>query len=98
MGGSDDLGRIFMIDVSTYKQNAAVNSEVEVLFSVTIPILKGILYSLKRDIVQEVGDMIKSHWHYYLDYIEKVMAIAEYVLNMLCIMQLYIITQTCWKE
>lgn len=44
-----------MIDVSTYKQNAPVNSEVEALFSVTIPILKGILYSLKREIVQQVG-------------------------------------------
>lgn len=44
-----------MIDISTYKQNADVNSEVEALFAVTIPILRGILYSLKRDVVQKVG-------------------------------------------
>lgn len=44
-----------MIDISTYKQNSNVNSEVEALFSVIIPILKGILYSLKRDVVLQVG-------------------------------------------
>lgn len=44
-----------MIDLIKYKQNSPVNSEVEALFAVTIPILKGILYSLNRDIVNEVG-------------------------------------------
>lgn len=44
-----------MIDLVKYKQNNPVNSEVEALFSVSIPILRGILYSLNRDIVTEVG-------------------------------------------
>jgi hypothetical protein len=44
-----------MIDLVKYRQNNPVNSEVEALFSVSIPILRGILYSLNRDIVEEVG-------------------------------------------
>jgi len=44
-----------MIDLIKYKQNNPVNSEVEALFAVTIPILRGILYSLKREVVADVG-------------------------------------------
>lgn len=44
-----------MIDLVKYTQNNPVNSEVEALFAVSIPILRGILYSLNRDIVAEVG-------------------------------------------
>lgn len=43
-----------MIDLIKYRQNNPVNSEVEALFAVSIPILKGILYSLNRDIVKQV--------------------------------------------
>lgn len=44
-----------MIDLVKYSQNNDVESEVEAQFAVIIPILKGILYSLNRDIVQTVG-------------------------------------------
>lgn len=44
-----------MIKLVKYSQTNEVNSEVEALFSVVIPILKGILYSLNRNIVNEVG-------------------------------------------
>lgn len=44
-----------MIDLVKYKQSNPVNSEVEALFAVSIPILRGILYSLNRDIVSQVG-------------------------------------------
>lgn len=49
------MGEIRMIDLVKYRQNNPVNSEVEALFSVSIPILRGILYSLNRDIVAEAG-------------------------------------------
>ena len=51
----EGLGESRMIDLVKYKQNNPVNSEVEALFSVSIPILRGILYSLNRDIIAEVG-------------------------------------------
>lgn len=44
-----------MIKVDKYVQNNNVHSEYEALFSVIIPILRGLLYSLKRDIVDQVG-------------------------------------------
>lgn len=52
-----------MIDLIKYKQNNPVNSEVEALFAVTIPILKGILYSLNREIVNEAGGYDKISLH-----------------------------------
>lgn len=50
-----DMGEKRVIDLVKYRQNNQVNSEVEALFSVSIPILRGLLYSLNRDIVAEVG-------------------------------------------
>lgn len=44
-----------MINISQYKQINLVCSEVEALYAVVAPILKGILYSLKRDLVEQVG-------------------------------------------
>lgn len=44
-----------MIDLVKYRQNNPVNSEVEALFSVSIPILRGVLYSLNREVVSELG-------------------------------------------
>lgn len=44
-----------MINISQYKQINPVCSEVEALYAVVAPILKGILYSLKRDLVEQVG-------------------------------------------
>ncbi len=44
-----------MIKLIKYAQKNEVNSEVEALFSVVIPILKGVLFSLNRDIVNNVG-------------------------------------------
>lgn len=44
-----------MINISQYKQINSVCSEVEALYAVVAPILKGILYSLKRDLVEQVG-------------------------------------------
>ena len=55
MKGVIDLAVRKMIDVEKYTQDGEVGSEVEALFAVTIPILKGILYSLNRDIVNEIG-------------------------------------------
>lgn len=49
------MGEYKMIDLVKYEQNNPVNSEIEALFAVSIPILRGILYSLNRDIVTEVG-------------------------------------------
>lgn len=49
------MGETKMIDIVKYRQNNPVNSEVEALFAVSIPILRGILYSLNRQIVSEVG-------------------------------------------
>lgn len=44
-----------MIKVDKYVQNNEVNSEYEALFSVIIPILTGLFYSLNRKVVNEVG-------------------------------------------
>jgi hypothetical protein len=44
-----------MIKVDKYIQNNDVNSEYEALFSVIIPILKGLLFSLNRDVVNKIG-------------------------------------------
>lgn len=55
MKGVIDLAVRKMIDVEKYTQDGEVGSEVEALFAVTIPILKGILYSLNRDIVNKIG-------------------------------------------
>lgn len=44
-----------MIKVDKFIQNNEVNSEYEALFSVIIPILKGLFYSLNRKMVNEVG-------------------------------------------
>lgn len=44
-----------MADLLKYTQSTYVQSEVEAQFSVIIPILKGILYSLNRDVVNQVG-------------------------------------------
>jgi len=44
-----------MIDISKYTQLNEVKSEVEALTSVVIPILKGILLSLNRDVVNQIG-------------------------------------------
>ena len=49
------MGETKMIDIVKYRHNNPVNSEVEALFAVSIPILRGILYSLNRQIVSEVG-------------------------------------------
>ena len=49
------MGETKMIDIVKYRQNNPVNSEVEALFAVSIPILRGLLYSLNRQIVSEVG-------------------------------------------
>lgn len=50
-----DLGSVRMIQIDKYSQNGNVQSEVEALFAVIIPVLNGILYSLNRDIVNQVG-------------------------------------------
>lgn len=44
-----------MINLSQYKQVHPVCAEVEALYAVVSPILQGILYSLKRDIVKQIG-------------------------------------------
>lgn len=44
-----------MANVVKYEQANKVNSEVEALFSVVGPILKGVLFSLKRDLALSVG-------------------------------------------
>lgn len=44
-----------MIDIAKCKQTALVNSEYEALFSVICPILKGLVFSLKKEIVEQVG-------------------------------------------
>lgn len=49
------MGERQMIDLVKYTQNNPVDSEVEALFSVTIPILRGILMSLNHEVVAEVG-------------------------------------------
>lgn len=55
MKEGENLEGKIMIDLVRYKQNNPVNSEVEALFAVTIPIIRGILYSLNRDIVSTVN-------------------------------------------
>lgn len=45
----------FLIDLVKYRQNNPVSSEVEAIFAVSIPILRGILYSLNRDVVKNAG-------------------------------------------
>lgn len=44
-----------MIHVLKLKQIHPVCAEVEALYAVVSPILKGLLYSVKRDIAQEIG-------------------------------------------
>ena len=46
---------IKLVKLLKFNQNNPVQSEVEALFAVIIPIIKGLLYSLKRDIVEEAG-------------------------------------------
>lgn len=50
-----DLGSVGMIQINKYSQNGNVQSEVEALFAVIIPVLNRILYSLNRDIVNKIG-------------------------------------------
>lgn len=44
-----------MVNISKYYQSAEIGSEVNALYAVIVPILKGITYSLKRDMLQEFG-------------------------------------------
>lgn len=44
-----------MVNVEKYAQCGEVGSEHDALFSVIIPILRGLLFSLKRDMVEQVG-------------------------------------------
>lgn len=48
-------GGIKMVNLVKYKQTHEIGSEMEALFSVIIPILRGILYSLKREHVEMFG-------------------------------------------
>lgn len=50
-----NLGSVKMIQIDKYSQKGNVQSEVEALFAVIIPILNGILYSLNRSTVNQVG-------------------------------------------
>lgn len=44
-----------MIDISKYYKEAEIESEVNALYAVIVPILKGITYSLKRDMLKDFG-------------------------------------------
>lgn len=44
-----------MVNISKYYQSAEIESEVNALYAVIVPILKGITYSLKREMLKDFG-------------------------------------------
>ena len=44
-----------MVDISKYYQEGEIGSEVNALYAVVVPILKGITYSLKREMLSYFG-------------------------------------------
>lgn len=88
-----------MVDISKYYKEEEIGAEVMALYAVIAPILKGITYSLKQEVL---NDFNLTYDTITLSQLARVYRegseTMEYVLNMLYMMQLYIITPPYWNE
>ena len=86
------------IEIQKEVQNNPVADEVSALIAVVRPILKGLLYSLKQEVVEEIGSPDKIKFSCCLAYTGQETEIAESAMNMQYMMRYAAEKQLFWSE